>query len=125
LRLASPWPNGDLHGWLFTGFGYASVVAPSYETNVKTAPSITDPRVGVSPAGGGFFEVPLGVGVGYKFFRPLEIVAELGGSLAFGASGSLYMSRSFTDSQGRTNDFQSAGTERGSIFLGLGLGLDL
>ncbi len=123
-RLASPWPNGDLHAWLFTGLGYASVVAPGYEATQKTSAATAGSAVRVAPAGGGFLEVPLGIGVGYKLWRPVEILAEVGGSLAFGASGSLYAARPFTDSLQQTGLLPSAGVDRGAVFLRIGAGID-
>jgi hypothetical protein len=88
-----PWPRGSTRVWIFAGFGYAGVYAPSYQTSftITDGSGASAPhRVRVEGAGGGFFEVPFGFGASYKFFKPWELCAELGARAGFGHSGSVY-----------------------------------
>lgn len=88
-----PWVRGSFRSWVFAGFGYARVYAPSYETTFTivdgTGASARRPVV-VQGAGGGFFDVPFGIGASYKFFKPWELCAELGARAGFGHAGSVY-----------------------------------
>lgn len=65
LRVKGMLPfRGDIRAWIFAGFGYAGV-----------------------HQGGGFFDVPFGVGASYTFFKPWQVLVELGGRAGFGHSG--------------------------------------
>ncbi len=91
IKLNSPWPRDAWHAWFFVGFGYAAVYAPSYHGAGVVPGSAGKPDdVLVEGAGGGFFEVPVGIGLGYKLRKPLELTAELSGKVGFGSRGSLY-----------------------------------
>lgn len=79
-KIMSPWPRGAARAWLFVGFGYGGVYARSTTVNGAT----------VHGAGGGFFEVPFGIGASYKLRKPWELCAELGMRTGFGHSGSAY-----------------------------------
>jgi hypothetical protein len=87
-KLTSPWPLDPWRAWAFAGFGYAGAYGPSYTTRVVQAGTGTDALV--VGAGGGFFEIPFGVGVSYKLRRPWHLMAELSGRAGFGFSGSLF-----------------------------------
>jgi hypothetical protein len=93
-KIMSPWPRGSLRAWLFLGFGYAGVYArstsaPRLFPGAPGTPSVTSAAV-VDGAGGGFFEVPVGIGASYKLRKPWELCAELGVRPGFGHSGSVY-----------------------------------
>ncbi len=87
--LRDPWRS-----WVFAGFGYAGVYGHSYHTVLQLSQDQNQPlmptNVLVSGAGGGYFEVPFGVGIAYRLQRPWELTAELGARLGFGFTGSLY-----------------------------------
>lgn len=95
LRLKGMIPGirGNVRAWIFGGFGYAGVYARSWRSTLRLADgsgNLTPTRARVEGAGGGFFEVPFGIGASYKFFKPWELCAELGARAAFGHSGSAY-----------------------------------
>ena len=79
-KLLSPWPRGTTHAYLFVGFGYDGVYARSSSSR----------GVVRDGAGGGFFEVPFGLGASYTFWKPWALVAELGMRAGFAHSGSAY-----------------------------------
>ena len=106
-KLMSPWPRGDLRGWLFFGFGYAGV----YERST--------PAAGLPGAGGSFFEVPFGLGASYKLRKPWEVCAELGGRVGFGHTGSIYE----PVSEPRQTTWH--GTDRFGVGLTVGVLVDL
>lgn len=79
--------------WAFFGFGYAGMYARSYSTtlSLRGGGGGVEPRLArVEGAGGGFFEVPFGVGVSYKVRPPWSLSAELGSRVGFGHVGSAY-----------------------------------
>jgi len=93
-KIMSPWPRGSLRAWFFVGFGYAGVYgrstsAPRVFPGPPGSPSVTREAT-VEGAGGGFFEVPFGLGASYKLRKPWELCAELGMRAGFGHSGSVY-----------------------------------
>lgn len=88
-KVASPMPLDPWRVWAFAGFGYAGAYGPSFHTTVAPAPG-AHVAAFATGAGGGFFEVPFGVGASYKLRRPWHLTAELGGRASFGFSGSLF-----------------------------------
>jgi hypothetical protein len=82
--LPRPWRT-----WLFAGFGYAGVYAPGYET-VYASSGAAPTAVNVSTSGGSYFEVPAGLGIGYRLRRWVELTGELGARVGFGFRGSVY-----------------------------------
>ena len=88
----SPWPRGDARAWLFFGFGYAGVYQRSTSRRgaSRAARTFAVADAVVHGAGGGFFEVPFGLGASYKLRKPWELCAELGGRAGFGHTGSVY-----------------------------------
>ncbi|HTB73140.1 MAG TPA: hypothetical protein VK762_07840 [Polyangiaceae bacterium] len=73
--LALPWRS-----WAFVGVGYARAYEPSHALGGELAPG----------EAGGFLEMRLGVGVGYRTGRNWEVFAELGGRFGLVYAGSLY-----------------------------------
>jgi hypothetical protein len=69
IKLIPPLFSGRWRAWLAAGFGYAVVHAP---------------------AGGGYFEVPVGLGVGFRVRRRVELTGELGARFGFGSTGGAY-----------------------------------
>ena len=128
-KLMSPWPRGDARVWVFFGFGYAGVYQRSTSTTVgfPGGPggfAVTE-RV-VHGAGGGFFEVPFGLGASYKLRKPWELCAELGARAGFGHSGSVYESPGprMTSESGESH-VPPAGIDRFAIGMTFGVLLDL
>ncbi len=93
-KIMSPWPRGAFRAWLFLGFGYSGVyarstAAPRVFPGPPGTPSVREAAV-VQGAGGGFFEVPFGLGASYTFRKPFALCAELGMRTGLGHSGSVY-----------------------------------
>src|SRR5262249_37780035 len=131
VKLMSPVPRGDFRMWLFTGFGYSLVYARSYDLTVQL-PGVpgqpTKPNPGtVQGAGGGAFQIPLGIGASYKLRDPLHLVGTLGLQFGFSHTGSAYEPPGPQfKSTGRPDDnVASAGTAPVSIGLEVGVLLDL
>lgn len=130
-KVMSPWPRGALRAWLFFGFGYTGVYArsttgPRVFPGPPGSPSVTNEAT-VQGAGGGFFEVPFGIGASYKLRKPWELSAELGMRAGFGHSGSVYEDPGpEVRSAGRADtNALPAGKDRFGIGLTVGVLLDL
>ncbi len=95
-KILSPWPRGALRAWLFAGFGYSGLYARSTSTT--------------QGAGGGFFEVPFGLGASRVLRKPFALAAELGMRAGFGERGSV---------------FAPSGTDRFAIAFTVGVLVDL
>jgi hypothetical protein len=127
-KIMSPWPRGDARVWLFFGFGYAGV----YQRSTSTTAGFPGPGGAVTVertvhgAGGGFFEVPFGLGASYKLRKPWEICAELGARAGFGHSGSVYEAPGprMTSESGDSH-VPPAGIDRFAIGMTFGVLLDL
>jgi hypothetical protein len=134
VKFSPPWPapRSALHLWVFAGVGYAGVYAPSYDTTLHLVPSggtAPEPtRVFVPGAGGGFVEVPFGVGGAWRFRKPWQLTAELAARAGFGFSGSVY------DADGRPAIAPNAaalpaigpaGNDGFALGLTVGVGFDL
>lgn len=129
-KVMSPWPRGAFRGWLFAGFGFAGVYAPSYGTQVVlTTPggSPASREALVTGAGGHYFEVPFGIGASYKLRKPFELCAELGAKVGFGHSGSIYEDpgRAFFAAGFPENRLLPAGVDRFVLGLTVGVLVDL
>jgi hypothetical protein len=124
----APWRTTNVHAWLFAGFGYELVFAPSYHTTLSLAPDDSTPPSPtdalVTQAGGSMYEVPFGVGVAYALRPPFELVAELGARVGFGFRGSVYEDpgRAFFAAGYPENRLLPAGNDAFSTFLTVGLG---
>ncbi len=126
-KLMSPWPRGDARVWLFVGFGYAGVYQRSTSTTVgfPGPGGVATERV-VHGAGGGFFEVPFGLGASYKLRKPWQLCAELGARAGFGHSGSVYEAPGpRTTGAGGEGHAPPAGIDRFAIGMTFGILLDL
>jgi hypothetical protein len=122
LRLLSPWPRGLCRVWFGTGFGYASAYAPSY---VETVPAGSGSAT-VEGAGGGFFEVPLGVGASLRLGRGFELTLEAGARIGFGFVGSMYNQGPTAMSSVPLPDARrAAGDDSLGVFLVLGIAYEL
>lgn len=88
-KILSPWPRGDVRVFATLGFGYVGVVAPGYETTIKPLMQPAQPAR-VDAAGGGFAEIPFGIGASYKLRGPLVIYAELLARFGLGFWGTVY-----------------------------------
>lgn len=130
-KIMSPWPRGSWRAWLFVGLGYSGVYARS-----TSAPRLFPGPAGGAPvradavvqgAGGGFIEVPFGLGASYKFWKPYELSAELGMHAGFGHSGSVYEDPGpEVKSPGRPDsNALPAGKDRFAIGLTVGILIDL
>jgi len=131
VKVMSPWPRGAMRLWLFFGFGYDGVYqrstsAPRNFPGPVGMPTVRDEAV-VHGAGGGFFEVPYGIGASYKLRKPWELCAELGARSGFGFSGSAYEAPGpRVSSPGRTDgNALPAGKDRFAIGLTVGVLVDL
>ncbi|MBX3219809.1 MAG: hypothetical protein KF795_04770 [Labilithrix sp.] len=125
-----PWLRGSTRTWVFAGFGYAGVYAPSYATTFAIVDGDgTSARrpVRVAGAGGGFFEVPFGIGASYRLFKPWELSAELGARAGFGHSGTVYEAPGpgVTVPDGPSQRAAPAGLDRFAVGLTVGVMIDL
>lgn len=110
--------------WVFAGFGYALTWSPSFDTTlpmlVNSSPTLT--TVTVDSASGSFFEVPLGVGMGWApKQRPWQLHAELGARIGFGHRGALYDLEAGRNVSASVSKMPIAISNPGSDAVGLGL----
>lgn len=131
VKVMSPWPRGSMRLWLFFGFGYDGVYqrstsAPRNFPGPTSMPVVRDDAV-VHGAGGGFFEVPYGIGASYKLRKPWELSAELGARSGFGFIGSAYEAPGPRVSSAGRPDSNAlpAGNDRFGISLTVGVLVDL
>ncbi len=132
-KIMSPWPRGSARLWLFVGFGYAGVYQRSTTTvEAFPGPAATGPNavatgnVTVHGAGGGFFEVPFGIGASYKLRKPWELCAELGARAGFGFAGSVYKAPGpRVTGVGPDGNVPPAGTDGFAVGLTVGVLVDL
>ena len=125
-----PWVRGSFRTWVFAGFGYAGVYAPSYATTftIVDGAGVSERRpVHVQGAGGGFFEVPFGIGASYKLFKPWELCVELGARTGFGHTGSVYEppGPAVRVEDSSTQRASPAGLDRFALGLTVGVMIDL
>src|SRR5437879_3516790 len=80
-------PRADFRLWLFTGFGYSVLYARSYPLTVQQPGSIggpSKPTTGlVQGAGGGNFQVPVGIGASYKLRETILLYGALSAQIGF------------------------------------------
>ena len=126
-KLLAPWPQSPFRAWLFAGVGYVGVYSPRFQRQLfippdpELPPRATD--VSVEGAGGGFDEVPVGVGASYKLTKAYhwELFAELGARFGFGFTGGNYTGRSASTPFGVEANLAPVGND--SISLGLSVGI--
>ncbi len=123
LKLMIPGYRSNVHWWLFTGFGGVLWLAPAY-TQTAINPSASQGALptteAVSSATGYFAEIPLGVGVGWRVRKPLELIAELQARFGFAMNGSY-----FTDDGSGNGLTRPATTANGTASYGEPTGTDV
>jgi hypothetical protein len=128
-RIHSPWPHGAWRLWLGAGFGYAAAHAPGYTQTVTLPPDPLRPSgsvtVSVAPSGGGFFDVPVSIGVAWRPRKPFQLFAELGSRFGFAFSGSLYGENGGRATNDPTIVIASEGKDVFALFLTLGVAVDM
>ncbi len=89
-KLSPPLLTGPWQTWGFLGVGYTRTYEPSHRF-ATNGPANGPPTSEFVPgAGGGLLDLPLGVGLGYRFSRPWEVFAELAGRFGIALAGSMY-----------------------------------
>ena len=127
VKVIAPWIRGNYRAWFFVGGGYAGVYAPSYNV-VHDFQDGNGPRSTlVTGAGGSFFEIPFGIGAGWKFSKPWELTAQLGARFDFNFIGSIYddqIGRTAIPVGGPVESFVSLGNDTLAPFLTVGIAFD-
>ena len=128
LKITPPWPRGSFRMWATLGVGYVGVYAPSYTTNVVASGGVRTPVL-IDGAGGGFLEIPIAIGVSYKFRKPWIVLFQLDTRFGAGFSGSLYGGggggRSILSPAFFGQVLEKAGNDVFSVGLSVGIGFDL
>ncbi len=131
IKLLPPIGNENYRLWLFAGFGYAALSAPSYHQSVPlpnpASSSLTNADVTTPSAGGSFLELPFGIGGSYRLRAPWVVQAELSGRVAMGSNGSYFDPTGRNAYQTSNGDFLGLviGKESVAMFFTVGIGLDL
>jgi hypothetical protein len=116
FKVTSPVPQGgSIRLWAVTGFGYAVNYAESFTSSVGGGAGGTATAF-FPGASGSFFEVPLGIGAGYKVARGFELTTELVGRVGFGFGGDVY-----PDHQGSAQGFPTLAAGTGNDVLAISL----
>ncbi len=128
-KILAPWHPARVPWWVFAGIGYTVAHAGGYSRSILHPTGVglqTNPvDVTVESAGGGYIGFPLGIGASYTIIPHLDAFAELGATLGFGHSGSLYESPGthFT-APGISDYIEPSGSDRVAVALTLGVMLD-
>jgi hypothetical protein len=136
-KITPPLLCGNWRTWAFLGFGYSIVYAPSYQhdyligTGLGGGQSPTNVNVDGQP--GYYFEVPVGIGLGYKLDKTWELTAELGAKIGFNFAGELYCDGSSDPTCGANGsaprypplELPVPGYDTLAVYLALGVSLDL
>ncbi len=130
LKVLSPLLRAHWRAWVFAGFGYAGAYAPGYVGTYGTGSPPVATEVNVAGAGGSYFEVPAGVGLGYRLRRRMELTMELGARIGFAFRGSLYgddggRAAFAADGSGGEDRIAKPGDDTFALSLSLGLSFDL
>jgi hypothetical protein len=130
-KIYSPLPSGDLRLFLTLGFGYTGAFAPGgYNVLLRPSDASQSGKVfmgTVDDAGGGFAEIPVGIGVSYKLRDTFVVYAELLSRFGFGFWGRLYGEKGGRNAHEPTLGNQAIGKDGNDVFalgLVLGVGLD-
>ncbi|MGH7281086.1 MAG: hypothetical protein ACRELY_06150 [Polyangiaceae bacterium] len=126
-KVIAPFVRGAYRAWFFTGFGFAGVYAPSYNITFDFQDGQGPRNSQVTGAGGSFFEIPVGIGFGWKFSKPWELVAQLGTRINFNFVGSIYDTdngRYVIPDGGPEYYFAVPGDDTFAPFLTVGIALD-
>jgi hypothetical protein len=131
-KITPPLLCGPWRTWAFLGLGYTLAYAPSYQHDyIVAGPQPT--TVNVDGTSGAFFEVPVGIGLGYKLSKAWELTAELGAKIGFDSTGDLYCGSADPNCTGATGTapnspgltFSAPGQDRLAVYLAVGVSLDL
>jgi hypothetical protein len=114
VKLAPPMNFNHWHFWGFLGFGYAFWNAPAYNQSctIPSGSSLLTETCNIQATTGSFFEIPLGVGAGWRFRRPWELIVELQGRFGLDMQGGYF-----------TNDGSGNGLTRPATAPGTGLAI--
>jgi hypothetical protein len=134
-KLMLPGYRSNVHWWLFTGIGAAVLDAPAYTAQVQNPSALQSQQLtteSVPSATGVFAEIPLGVGLGWRLSKPLELVAELQGRFGFAMNGSYFsddgsgngLTRPATTANGTAQYGQPTGTDVIAIQLTVGVAFE-
>ena len=88
IRLTIPLPVSDLRPYGYVGFGRVGVTYP-VEATVLVDQTSTVPT-SLTPRDGHFLEAPVGLGLGYKTARIIELSLDLAIRPSFGFAGDAY-----------------------------------
>jgi hypothetical protein len=127
LKVEPPVNFGGVHFYGFAGFGGAQLVAPGYDQILPgTSPDgVQNPVVHYSATTGTVLEVPFGVGAGWRFARPWELLLELQGRLGVASLGDYFSDTGRPgDAQGYANPGKVIGTDTLGVFATIGIGFD-
>ena len=127
VKVLAPFVRGAYRAWFFTGLGYAGIYAPSYNYTFDFSDGEGPRGTYATGAGGSFFEVPVGIGFGWRFAKPWELVAQLGARINFDFVGSLYdydTGRAVIPNGGPVYFNSPVGTDHVAPFLTIGIALD-
>lgn len=123
VKVTSPWPHDKWRLWAFAGIGYAGAYAESFHRSFTSTGGVTSDVV-FPGASGSYFEVPLGVGVGYRLVKGIDLTMQLGTRFGLGFSGSIYPDR--TGGNANLPDIvATTGNDSFAISLALGLSFEL
>lgn len=129
-KVLSPWPRGDVRIFATVGFGYVGAYGPSYQATIHPDPLNKAMTIGanVDGSGGGFAEIPVGIGATYKLRGPLMVYAELLTRFGLGFWGTLYGENGGRVAHTETGTpiaLSPYGYDVLSLGLVIGVGLDL
>jgi hypothetical protein len=88
VRVTPPLLPAPWRAWAFAGVGYVYTYAESYDFGAGQ--SSTQHNAIAQGVGGGFVDVPLGIGLGYRLNGPWVLFVEGGGEVGVGFSGPVY-----------------------------------
>jgi hypothetical protein len=135
IKLTPPLGSDAYRAWIFLGFGYAAVYSSSFESvdqGVDPSGRPITTKTSAFGAGGGFFEIPVGIGGAVRLRKPWELTAELSGRFGLGTTGSLYASEGRPglgpDATGTgygPTSFAAVGNDSFALLLTVGIGVDL
>jgi hypothetical protein len=134
VKLTPPLAMDKLRFWVFAGFGFAGLAAPSYHQQLpypgqgpQTGQAVLADST-IPAQTGSFFEVPFGLGLSYKLRAPWTLLGELSGHAAFDSGGPYFdpTGRAAYETGGNhTPAGITIGSESFALFVTAGVGLDL
>lgn len=128
IKFLPPLGSDKVKAWIFVGFGYGALIAPSYTQTIgPTADNQSANQQGTAlKDGGSFLEIPFGLGASYKLREPWVVLAELCGRAAVSSSGSYFdpTGRPAVTASGESTGLVT-GEESFAIIFTVGIGIDL